>query len=635
MDLESNTVFISRNVVFHEDIFPMAKADRTDDSLEFFTPRVSVPSGNSIFPIHPLPSQISDLPSPQISKQRVRKPPAHLNDYICNSLQSNVEHPISHSLSYSKISPSHLCYINNITKIPIPSNYAEAQNSKEWCDAVDTEIGAMESTNTWEITTLPPGKKSVGCKWLFTLKFYADGSLERYKARLVAKGYTQKEGLDYTETFSHVAKMATVKMLLKVSASKKWHLNQLDVSNAFLNGELEEEIFMKLPEGYAERKGLTLPPNAVLRLKQSIYGLKQASRQWFKKFSQSLLQLGFHKGHGDETLFVKSCGDDFVAVLVYVDDIAIASTNTQLASQLTSDLRQRFKLRDLGDLKYFLGLEIARTEEGISVCQRKYAMELLASTGMLGCKPASVPMIANLKMSKEDGELIEDREMYRKLVGKLMYLTITRPDITFAVNKLCQYSSAPRTSHLTAVYRVLQYIKGTVGQGLFYSATSDLSLKGFADSDWASCPDSRRSTTGFTMFIGDSLVSWRSKKQPTVSRSSAEAEYRALALASCEMVWMKRLLDDLQVNTRVVPILFSDSTAAIYIASNTVFHERTKHIELDCHTVRERLDSGFLKLLHVNTEDQVADILTKPLFPHHFEYLKSKMNILNIFECTS
>lgn len=215
-----------------------------------------------------------------------------------------------------------------------------------------------------------------------------------------------------------------------------------------------------------------------------------------------------------------------------------------------------------------------------------------------------------------------------------MYLTITRPDITFAVNKLCQFSSAPRTSHLKALYRMLQYVKGIVVQGMFYSASDDITLKGFADSDWASCPDSRRSTTGFAMFLGSSMISWRSKKQPTVSRSSAEAEYRALALASCEMAWLSTLLKDLRVSTSSVPILFSDSTAAIYIATNPVFHERTKHIEVGCHTVREKLDKGLIKMLHVWNEDQVADILTKPLFPYQFNHLKSKMIIHNIF-CTS
>ena len=541
MDLESHAVYITRHVEFHEDSFPMAETT-TDDTNMVLPPMNSLPPGNNTIPL-PIPSpQIS--PSTQISHHRAKKPPAHLNDYHCYSLDNGTSHPISSSLPYSQLSPSHMLYINNITKIPIPQSYSEAKNSKEWCGAIGKEIGAMETTDTWEVTTLPPGKKVVGCKWVFTLKFYADGSLERYKARIVAKGFTQKEGLDYTETFSPVAKMVTVKMLLKISASKKCYLNQLDILNAFLNGDLDEDIYMRLPEGYAEIKGLTLPKNAVCRLKKSIYGLKQASRQWYKKFSTALLQLGFIKCHGDHTLFVRSYGTEFLAVLVYVDDIVIASTSQDGADQLTEALKQSFKLRVLGPLKYFLGLEIARNESGISICQRKYALELLTSSGMLGCKPSSVPMIPNQKLLKTDGDLLEDKELYRSLVGRLMYLTITRPDITFAVNKLCQFSSAPRTSHLNAVYKVLQYIKGTVGQGLFYYADPDLTLTGFADSDWASCQDSRRSTTGFTMFLGSSLISWRSKKQPIVSRSSAEAEYRAFALASCEMSWLVIFLLD-------------------------------------------------------------------------------------------
>lgn len=197
-----------------------------------------------------------------------------------------------------------------------------------------------------------------------------------------------------------------------------------------------------------------------------------------------------------------------------------------------------------------------------------------------------------------------------------MYLTITRLDITFSVNKLCQYSSAPHLPHLHAVYRVLEYVKGTIGRGLFYSSEADLTLKGFADADWASCQESRRSTTDFTMFVGSSLISWRSKKQPTVSCSSAEAEYRALALATCEMMWLCQLLCDLRIYNLPTLVLYSDSTTSIYIATNPVFHERTKHIELDCHMVREKLDKSLLRTLHVRTDDQVADILTKPLFPH-------------------
>ena len=494
----------------------------------------------------------------------------------------------------------------------------------------------MESTNTWELATLPAGKKVVGCKVLYSLKFNADGTLERHKVRVVAKGFTQKEGLDYTETFSPVAKLTTVRFLLKVAASRNWFLHQLDISNAFLNGDLDEEIYMKIPDGYAERKGITLSKTDVFCLKKSIYGLKQASRQWFLKFSAALSRLGFSTGTSDHTLFLKTFSDGhFLAGLVYVDDIIVAGTSDSKSKQLIQDLSQQFKLRDLGALKYFLGLEIARTSQGISLCQRKYALEILTSTGMLGCKPTSTPMVPNLHLALKDGELIDEPERYRSLVGRLMYLTITRPDITFAVNKLCQFSSAPRMTHLAAAYRVLQYIKGTVGQGLFYSSSPDLTLKGFADADWSTCRDSQHSTTRLSMFLGDSLISWRSKKQDIVSCSSAEAEYRALNSASMEMIWLIKLMHDLKVPRIQTPILFSDSTAAIYLATNHVFHERTKHIENDCHFVRKWLDRKVLKSLHVRTADQVADIMTKPLFPQQFYHLMSKMSLHNIFGSSS
>lgn len=400
MDLESNKMFISRNVVFHEDIFPLMKKNGSSDMTDFFT---SLDSESSDSP-HPSPN--INTPSPNIhpssslkpiSDTRTKNPPSYLRDYHCYSTTTQTHHPTSPTLSYSKLSPSYHAYINSISQIPIPTSFAEAQKSKEWGEAVDAEFNAMEASNTWDVTTLPSGKKVVGCRLLYSLKFNANGTLERRKVRLVAKGYTQKEGQDYNETFSPVAKMATVKLLLKVSATKRWFLTQLDISNAFLNGDLEEEIFMKIPEGYAERKGVVFPPKTVLKLNKSIYGLKQASRQWFKKFSSALLDLGLIKAHGDHSLFVKSRNDDFVVVLVYVDDIIIASTSEEATSELIAGLKSYFKLRELGPLKYFLGLEIARTSDGISVCQRKYALDILSATGMLDCKSSYVPMTPNLK----------------------------------------------------------------------------------------------------------------------------------------------------------------------------------------------------------------------------------------------
>lgn len=286
-------------------------------------------------------------------------------------------------------------------------------------------------------------------------------------------------------------------------------------------------------------------------------------------------------------------------------------------------------------MKYFLGLEIARTKEGIYVCQRKYALELLNETGMLGCKPSSIPMEPNQKLSKDDGEAFDDTKLYRRLIGKLIYLTITRPDLCFAVQKLAKYTAAPRVPHYQALLKVLRYIKGTVSQGIFFSAKSSLQLKGFADADWGAFPDTRRSVSGYCIFLGDSLISWKSKKQKIASSSSAEAEYRSMAMATRQIVWLRYLLQDFHIDQSKPSVMFCDNTAAIHTAHNPVFHERTKHVELNCHITRDMIEEGILKLLHVRTDVQVADIMTKALYPAQFQALKDKLSLSNIFSPSS
>ncbi|KAL5557871.1 hypothetical protein UlMin_034082 [Ulmus minor] len=387
---------------------------------------------------------------------------------------------------------------------------------------------------------------------------------------------------------------------------------------------------MKLPPGY-DSKGESLPKDAVCLLHKSLYGLKQASRQWFHKFSSAILGLGFHQSASDHSPFLQDTDGVFMALLVYVDDVIIASSDSTAIIHLKADLNTLFKLKDLGDLKYFLGLEIARSAAGICLSQRKYVLDLLSDFGYLGCKPASTPMKPNLQLSLEDGENVSDVSMYRRLIGRLLYLTLTRPDISYAVNRLSQFLSKPKVPHLLAAQRVLRYLKRVPGQGLFYPADSSLQLTAFTDSDWARCPDSRRSVTGFCVFLGHSLVSWKSKKQPIVSRSSVEAEYRAMANATCEITWLLALLKDFKVAHDFPALLFCDNQSAMHIAENPVFHERTKHIEIDCHLVREKIQSGVLKTMFVSYEHQVADVLTKPLHPSSFSFLIGKMGLKNIF----
>ncbi|XP_041017106.1 uncharacterized mitochondrial protein AtMg00810-like [Juglans microcarpa x Juglans regia] len=382
---------------------------------------------------------------------------------------------------------------------------------------------------------------------------------------------------------------------------------------------------MKMPPGYSI-------PNKekVCKLKKSLYGLKQASRQWYAKFSSSLLQYGFNQSRADYTLFTKGSGPSFIALLVYVDDIIVATNDLKAVSDLKEFLATKFKIKDLGCLKYFLGLEIARNPTGIQICQRKYTLDILNDVGLLGCKPSLIPMDPNIKLCKDEGQLLDDPSEYRRMVGRLLYLTITRPDLSYSINILSQYMSSPRVPHLHAAYKVLRYLKKSPGQGLFFPSSSSYHLTVYCDSDWASCPDTRHSTTGYCVFLGHSLVSWKCKKQTTISRSSTEAEYRSMASASCEIIWIKYLLADLQVPHSQPATLYCDSKSALHIASNPVFHERTKHIELDCHLIRDKIQEGVLTTAYTPSQSQLADLLTKALHSPMFYSLLLKMRVTDL-----
>jgi hypothetical protein len=384
---------------------------------------------------------------------------------------------------------------------------------------------------------------------------------------------------------------------------------------------------MTLPPGVTSTR-----PNQVCKLVKSLYGLKQASRRWYERLTSFLVQHNYKQASSDHSLFIKSTASSFTLLLVYVDDVIIAGNSVSEIQSMKTALHHTFKIKDLGQLKYFLGLEVAHSKLGITLCQRKYCLDLLEDSGLLGSKPVSTPSDPSCKLHQDSSQPYPDIPAYRRLVGRLLYLNATRPDITFSTQQLSQFLSAPTMNHFNAATRILKYLKTCPGRGLFFPRDSTLQIQAYSDADWAGCIDSRRSISGQCFFLGKSLISWRTKKQLTVSKSSSEAEYRALEAATCELQWLTYLFNDLQVKFIKPPVLYCDNQSAIHIAANPVFHERTKHLEIDCHIVREKLLAGLMKLLPVASKNQLADFFTKPLLPQPFSFLSSKLGMVDIYQ---
>ena len=670
-DLLSHQLFISRNVIFYELHFPFHNSSSSSTSssplpeispMTFDTPTsvshpVDLPidgalnfdpvATESLSPVPTAsPSFVQNIPEfpvqiipPQSTRHSIRicKRPSYLDDFHCSlpgstnlasGIASSISHPLSSVLSYNNCASSYKKFCLAVSTSVEPKSFLQASKHECWQTAMKTELDSLALNNTWSIVDLPTGKNPIGCRWVYKIKHHADGTIERHKARLVAKRFTQLEGVDYFETFSPVAKLTTVRVLLALAAAKGWFLEQLDVNNAFLHGDLNEEVYMSLPPGFSL-------PNSdhstkVCKLHKSLYGLKQASRQWNHKLTTTLLSLGYSQSQADHSLFVKASTSCFVALLVYVDDIVLAGNSMTEINHVKSILDTQFRIKDLGPLRFFLGLEVARSKDGIALNQRKYTLELLDDSGILSAKPVPTPCNPAIKLSSEGSCSYPDHYAYRRLVGRLLYLTTTRPDIAFPVQQLSQFVDKPLESHFQAAIRVLKYLKSAPAQGLFFPASNSLALSGFADSDWACCLDSRKSVTGYCVFLGPSLISWKSKKQNTVSRSSSEAEYRALASLTCEIQWLHYLLDDLHVPLSTPSAVYCDNKSAIYLAHNPTFHERSKHIEIDCHVIREKIQKGLIHLLPVPSSSQLADVFTKPLHVTSFTSFISKLGLCNL-----
>nr|XP_016508857.1 PREDICTED: uncharacterized mitochondrial protein AtMg00810-like [Nicotiana tabacum] len=340
------------------------------------------------------------------------------------------------------------------------------------------------------------------------VKQKSDGSLERYQARLVAQGYNQQHGLDYDQTFSPVVKPVTIRIVLAIAASKKWPVHQLDVKNAFLHDTLNELVYMKQPTCFVHLQF----PHHVCRLNKALYGLKQALQAWFQRFTSLILCHGFKNSMSDSPLFIYKNNTDIAILLIYVDDILLIASSSTLLSSLIAALKSEFSMNDLGLINFFLGISVTSRDGGYFICQSKYIKDLLGRANLLSSKPVTSPISPKSIHNSSDSSPFSDATLYRSLVGGLQYLTFTRPDIAFAVNRVSQFMHSPSVTHFTAVKRILRYLNVSLTRGLFIPGGSIDSLSCYSDADWAGCPTTRRSTSAFCLFLGSNLVSWSSKK---------------------------------------------------------------------------------------------------------------------------
>ncbi|KAJ9564691.1 hypothetical protein OSB04_000657 [Centaurea solstitialis] len=560
-----------------------SEPDQPTNSEDFSQTTVSEPTPTNL------------LPDPSVNEAstsgQVYQPPA---------LRWTKDHPIDQVLGNpssgikTRRQSGNVCLYVNFISENEPKEIDDALRDPAWVSAMQEELAEFIRNNVWLLVPRPRKRTIIGSKWIFRNKLDEIGTIIRNKARLVAQGYRQEEGIDYDETFAPVARLEAIRLFLAFAAHMNFKVYQMDIKNAFLNGKLNEEVYVAQPPGFVDPKF----PDHVYKLNKALYGLKQAPRAWYDTLSTFLLSKGFVRGKIDSTLFLKKYPKHILLVQIYVDDIIFGSTNPKLCEKFELLMKSEYKMSMMGELTFFLGLQIKQSEKGIFINQGKYVHEMLKKFDLTSCTPMKTPMAPPLTLDKDSKGKSVDVTLYRGMIGSLLYLTASRPDIMYSTCLCARYQAEPKESHLTAVKRIFRYLKGTPNLGLWYSKDSGFDLTAYSDSDFAGCKIDRKSTTGGCHLLGGKLVSWTSKKQNSVSTSTAEAEYVAAGIS-------------------------------IAIANNPVLHSKTKHIEVRYHFIRDHVMNGDIELHFVPTEYQLADLFTKPLDVTRFNMLISELGMLN------
>ena len=631
-DIEAGQVMISRDVNFDESAFGLSMliSDDDVDGLDFESielddedprPRYFKQTGKrKAQPTH----EDEDASMPRAVRQRPGLEEASAPDNRSSRRSNEGEEKKSEEQHDIPTSPSFWHASANAVEAAMdlsePSTFQEAVNGPDqvhWRKAIGAELDSMKLRGVFRAAKLPNGQSAIGTKWVFKIKRKADGSIEKYKTRLVAKGFRQKYGIDYTETFSPVVIYVTLRMVIAIAKHFGWPLDQLDVVTAFLYGVMKEKVFCAVPEGVKMDGDFDC-----LELIKAIYGLKQASRVWNETFDEFIRSIGFQVSGFDPCLYIMTSEGHCLFVLVYVDDVLVTGSSLEMIARTKNDLKTRFEMTDSGKCAFVLGIELLDGEDGsVTMCQRRYVDDVLKRFGMDECKAVASPVdVSSRLVSSNSASKID--VPFREAVGALMHLTTaTRPDIAYAVSFVSRFMENPQEEHWVAVKRIFRYLQGTKMHGICYKPSATIDFRGYSDADWAGDVADRKSTSGYVFMLLGAPVSWGSKKQPSVSLSTSEAEYIALSLAIQEGKWIHRLLCEIMTAANEEGpelMIHEDNQSCIKMTKNPVNHGRAKHIDIKYHHIRDEVKRGEVKLEYCETTVMLADIMTKGLHgPRH------------------
>ncbi|GJW81409.1 putative ribonuclease H-like domain-containing protein [Tanacetum coccineum] len=486
-----------------------------------------------------------------------------------------------------------------------PKTISQALKDESWVEAMQEELLQFKLQQVWILVDLPFGKKAIGTKWVFRNKRDERSIVVKNKARLVAQGHRQEEGIDYDEVFAPVARIEAIRLFLAFASYMGFLVYQMDVKSAFLYGTIEEEVYVHQPPGFVD----PAHPNKVYKVVKALYGLHQAPRAWYETLSSFLLENGFRRGTIDKTLFIKKNKSDIMLVQVYVDDIIFGSTKKSMCTEFEEVMHKRFQMSSMGELTFFLGLQVKQQPDGIFISQDKYVADILKKFDFCSIKTATTPIESNKPLVKDEDGVEVDVHEYRSMIGSLMYLTASRPDIMFVVCACARFQVTPKASHLHAIKRIFRYPKHQPKLGLWYPRDSLFKLEAFSDSDYAGASLDRKSTTGGCQFLGRRLISWQCKKQTIMANSTTKAEYVAAAHCCGQVLWIQNQMMDYGFNFMNTKIHINNEST-ICVVKNPVYHSRTKHIEIRHHFIRDCYEKRLIDVLKIHTDSNVADLLT-------------------------